>query len=163
MIEQIEALNKIASDFSKFVQPTSQKCEEIKVNELIHSVVMMYEEDHLNLSSKFDTREFLIIWVSDELKRVFVNLIKNAKEAISEEGSILLTAVWNKTYKSLDIKTIDDGVGISKEDSEHIFLPNFSTKTYGTGLGLAITKKLLKNIMLLFRLKAPLQLALHLL
>lgn len=112
---------------------------------MIHSVVMMYEEDHLNLSTKFDTREFLIMGVSDELRRVFVNLIKNAKEAISEEGSILLTTVWNKTSKSLDIKIIDDGVGISKEDSEHIFLPNFSTKTSGTGLGLAITKKIIEE------------------
>jgi signal transduction histidine kinase len=145
MIEQIEALNKIASDFSKFAQPTSQKFKEIKVNELIHSVVIMYEEDHLNLSTKFDTREFLIMGVSDELRRVFVNLIKNAKEAISEEGSILLTTVWNKTSKSVDIKIIDNGVGISKEDSEHIFLPNFSTKTSGTGLGLAITKKIIEE------------------
>ena len=143
MIEQIEALNKIASDFSKFAKPSSQKFEEVKINELISSVVMMYNEDQLNISTEFDNREFIISGVPDELRRVLVNLIKNALEAIPEKGKIEIKTQWNKPQKAVNIYINDNGKGISDKEGANIFLPNFSTKTSGTGLGLAITKKII--------------------
>jgi signal transduction histidine kinase len=145
MIEQIEALNKIASDFSKFAKPSVQKFDNVKVNELISSVVMMYGEDQSNISTEFENREFIIAGVQEELRRVMVNLIKNAQEAISEDGQITIQSIWNKDKKSVDICISDNGKGISKEEAESIFLPNFSTKTSGTGLGLAITKKIIEE------------------
>lgn len=145
MIEQIEALNKIASDFSKFARPTSNQFVEVKVNELIASVVAMYPKDQLQISTHFDSREFIVLGVSDELRRVFVNLIKNAAEAIQSEGKIQINTFWNTGKKAVEIKIIDDGIGISEEEAANIFLPNFSTKTSGTGLGLAITKKIIEE------------------
>ncbi len=145
MIEQIEALNKIASDFSKFAKPTSFQFEDVKVNELIESVVVMYRDHGTKITTQFENREFIISGVSDELRRVLVNLIKNAQEAISENGEIVLQSTWNKEDKTVEILISDNGKGISKEEAPSIFLPNFSTKTSGTGLGLAITKKIIEE------------------
>lgn len=145
MIEQIEALNKIASDFSKFAKPSSKQFEEIKVNELIASVVMMYSDHGTNITTQFDTREFIISGVSEELRRALVNLIKNAQEAIPEEGIISLQTSWNKSGKTVEISIHDNGKGIPENEATNIFLPNFSTKTSGTGLGLAITRKIIEE------------------
>ncbi len=145
MIEQIEALNKIASDFSKFAKPSTQTFKDVKVNELIQSVVLMYNDSASYLTTEFDSREFIISGVSDELRRVMVNLIKNAQEAIDQKGAITIKTEWNTKNKSVEIKISDDGKGISKEEAASIFLPNFSTKTSGTGLGLAITKKIIEE------------------
>lgn len=145
MIEQIEALNKIASDFSKFAKPSSKQFEEIKVNELIASVVMMYSDHGTNITTQFDTREFIISGVSEELRRALVNLIKNAQEAIPEEGIISLQTSWNKSGKKVEISIHDNGKGIPENEATNIFLPNFSTKTSGTGLGLAITRKIIEE------------------
>ena len=145
MIEQIEALNKIASDFSKFAKPSSKQFEEVKINELIESVVLMYSDNGTNITTEFDSREFIISGVPDELRRVFVNLIKNAQEAISSEGLIHLETKWNTKTKCVEVSITDNGKGITEEEATSIFLPNFSTKTSGTGLGLAITKKIIEE------------------
>lgn len=145
MIEQIEALNKIASDFSKFARPSKQSFEEVKINELVQSVAALYQEDDSRISLNFDSREFIIPGVQDELRRVLVNLIKNAQEAIPEDGFIKISTQWNKTNKCVEIRIQDNGEGISEEEAKQIFMPNFSTKTSGTGLGLAITKKIIEE------------------
>ena len=74
-----------------------------------------------------------------------VNIIKNTEEAISDDGWIKIKTRWNKEGKSVDIFVIDNGIGISSKEAQHIFLPNFSTKTSGTGLGIAITKKIIEE------------------
>ena len=145
IIEQIEALNKIASDFSKFARPTTDQFTAIKVNALISSVVLMYEESKSKISTDFDNSEFIISGEPDELRRVLVNIIKNTEEAISDGGWIKIKTRWNKEGKSVDIFVIDNGIGISSKEAQHIFLPNFSTKTSGTGLGIAITKKIIEE------------------
>lgn len=146
MIEQIDALTKIASDFSKFAKPIDQEFTLIDVNALIKSVSKLYvQDDEIDLELKLSATEQFILGAQDELRRVFVNLIKNGREAIQKEGSIFIETNIDSLAHEIEIIISDTGTGIHPEDEAHIFTPNFSTKTSGTGLGLAISKKIIEE------------------
>ncbi len=81
--------------------------------------------------------------VKDELRRVFVNLIKNAIEACDKKQACI-NILLEKNSKSVVVKITDNGSGIDAEDHDRIFVPKFSTKSSGTGLGLAISKKIVE-------------------
>jgi signal transduction histidine kinase len=146
MIDQIESLNKIASDFSKFAQPTEQEFNEIEVNALLESVAELYKsEDKLKMVSELYPEELYVMGVKEELRRVLVNLIKNATEAMPDGGKVTLCSLTDDDKSFVLIEVIDNGEGIPKENREDIFVPNFSTKSSGTGLGLAISKKIIEE------------------
>jgi signal transduction histidine kinase len=144
IIEQIESLNKIASDFSKFARPIRGEFSEVDINELIRSVVELYKpEAPGKITHELYPGSLKVMGSSDELRRTLINLVKNGFEAASEDhASITIRSSKNK--KNVIIEVEDNGSGISEEDKEKIFVPNFSTKSSGTGLGLAITKKIIE-------------------
>lgn len=145
MIEQIDALSKIASDFSKFARPSKQEFRDVKINQLIQSVSELYTEGDIKLITLLSSDELTISGIQEELRRVFVNLIKNAQEAIDEEGQVTIESHVTADKQRILVTITDTGKGIDSETAENIFMPNFSTKTSGTGLGLAITKKIVEE------------------
>jgi signal transduction histidine kinase len=146
MIDQIESLSKIASDFSKFAQPSELEFKEIEVNSLLESVVDLYKpEDKLKITSELYPEKLYVMGVKEELRRVLVNLIKNANEATPDGGKVTVCSLTDDDKSFVLIEVIDNGEGIPQENSEDIFVPNFSTKSSGTGLGLAISKKIIEE------------------
>ena len=75
------------------------------------------------------------------MKQVFMNLLMNAKQAISGQGSISVTTEAAAQRSTIKITISDDGSGIPEEVLEKIFDPFFTTKPVGegTGLGLAVS------------------------
>lgn len=143
IIAQIQSLNNIASDFSKFSKPINKEFENISINKLIRSVSDLYQHDeHTTIVTELTAHNLIVEGVADELRRVIVNLLKNAFEAMPEGGEIKVRCYTHK--QSVFIEVIDDGKGIPEEDKSKIFVPNFSTKSSGTGLGLAICKKIVE-------------------
>lgn len=144
MIGQIESLNRIASDFSKFAKPTEQDFSPVEINGLLTSIAELYSaEESLTITTRLSDEKLWVNGAEDELRRVFVNLVKNAREAITGRGQIILSSGLNKDENSVFIHVADNGSGIPEESKDQIFVPNFSTKSSGTGLGLAITKKII--------------------
>lgn len=146
MIGQIESLSKIASDFSNFAKPTQEEFKPVEINTLLQSAIELYEQDEeLAFEQAFYDQELWMEGAEDELRRVFINLIKNAKEAMPGGGKIIITTSLtnNDTFISIDVQ--DLGHGIPEESRQQIFVPNFSTKSSGTGLGLAISKKIVSE------------------
>lgn len=144
MIEQIESLSQIASDFSKFAKPTEQEFTKVEINELVNSVAELYEQEQLlTIQTDLHEQKLPVSGVKDELRRSLINLLKNAQEAMPDGGTITLQTEVNAPNVEIYVK--DTGAGIPEESREHIFVPNFSTKSSGTGLGLAITKKIIQE------------------
>lgn len=144
IIGQIESLNKIATDFSKFAQPMQEPKEPVDLASLLESVSDLYNHEYsINLDVKVQDKSVMVHAVKDELRRVFVNLIKNAIEACGKEEACINISL-EKNSKSVLIKITDNGSGIDVEDHDKIFVPKFSTKSSGTGLGLAISKKIVE-------------------
>ncbi len=143
LIEQIETLNAIASDFSKFSQPLDRDFEEVDLNAVLGSVRDLYSGDE-QVDIELDTPPFPLIvpGQEDELRRVVVNLVKNAFEAMPEGGSVRLRSYRKKGSAFLEVE--DSGTGIPEDHKDRLFVPSFSTKSSGTGLGLAISKKVVE-------------------
>jgi signal transduction histidine kinase len=82
----------------------------------------------------------------EQMKRVIVNLIDNAAEAMIDSP---VRKLFIRTAQSgpdtIELAVIDTGPGISASDKEKLFLPYFSTKGRGTGLGLAIVSHIVKE------------------
>ena len=79
----------------------------------------------------------------DKLAQVFLNLLKNALQAMPEGGTLrIVTAVSDRNVRTT---VIDTGQGIGTEQMERIFEPFFTTKARGTGLGLALCKKIVEE------------------
>jgi len=82
----------------------------------------------------------------DQFKRVVVNLVDNAAEAMQESPLRRLFITTRLTEAdSVELVIADTGCGVSREDKEKLFLPYFSTKGRGTGLGLAIVNRILAD------------------
>jgi PAS domain S-box-containing protein len=79
---------------------------------------------------------------TDKIRRVFVNLIKNAVDAMQKGGTLRITS--KKTGSNLEIILADTGTGMTKEAMEKIWSPLFTTKATGIGLGLPIAKRLVE-------------------
>jgi two-component system nitrogen regulation sensor histidine kinase NtrY len=148
MIEQIDALTKIANEFSNFAKMPKQQIEKIELIALIDSVLEVYKQDSkLNFKFVHKDENVQILADKDQLIRVFNNLLSNAVQSIPDnrkgEIHIVLSDNNDLTYS---IAIIDNGCGISEDKIKNIFIPYFTTKTNGTGLGLAMVKQIVESI-----------------
>lgn len=146
LIEQIDQLARIASDFSQFANIQNANAERFDLINSIDSVVNLYKMD-TNIQFIW-TKPFnsCFVWADKtQINRVISNLIKNATESYFENGikEVAIHCVVNTT--NVVVSIIDKGQGIGDELKEKIFEPNFTTKTSGTGLGLAICKSIIEN------------------
>lgn len=146
MTEQIETLSRIATEFSTFAKLPEAQFTTVDLNSVIEGVAALFhhKQKHavkLNLAQPSP----MVYADKDQLNRLFNNLIGNAVEAIEEgkEGIIEITTSFVNQQIRIDIT--DNGSGISEDKLEHIFQPNFTTKTSGTGLGLAMVKRIVDN------------------
>ncbi len=146
LIEQIETLRNIAEEFSAFAKmPVSQK-EKIDLAQKIENIVKLYENiDNVEVKAIIKRRPVYIWADNKQISRVFINLIKNAIQAIPE-------GVDGKVFVELDIKddkalvkVIDNGTGIPEDVQSKLFTPSFTTKSSGMGLGLAMVKNIIVN------------------
>lgn len=143
IIEQIESLNKIASDFSKFSKPIREPFTPVDLKKLLRSVADLYNnEENVTVTTQFQHTNLTVYCVGDEIRRVIINLLKNGIEASESEHSKIELKAF-KNGQKIQITITDYGKGIAEEDKTRIFVPNFSTKSSGTGLGLAISKKII--------------------
>lgn len=144
LIEQIQSLNNIASDFSKFSQPLEENFKRLNLVDTVSSVTELYKHDEkVRVQCQSPNKSVYVNGIKDELKRVIINLVKNAYEAMPDENGTINLRIYQKQQHAF-VEIEDDGKGIPEEDRDNIFVPNFSTKSSGTGLGLAICKKIIE-------------------
>jgi nitrogen fixation/metabolism regulation signal transduction histidine kinase len=145
MLNEIDKLNKIATEFSNFAKLPNRKYESVDVNSVIHDVISLYEK-FPGIIFEISLKENLPQIVADkqELNRVFQNIIKNSLQAIDKEGTIKVETSEEREFINVIIQ--DSGEGMDNETMQKLFEPNFSTKSSGMGLGLSITKKSLDSM-----------------
>jgi len=147
LIEQIDTLSGIATEFSNFAQIPKAKNEVFDLIEVLRNVCELFEPNQ-NLHFSFEMnnlKEVRIFADKEQLSRAFLNLIKNGIQSISadQKGEIQITVQKNESAALISIS--DNGCGISEEAVEHLFEPNFTTKTSGMGLGLSIVQSIIQS------------------
>ncbi len=147
LIEQIDQLAKIASDFSQFANIGIVKLEKFAVTQSIQSLKDLYAGDSLVTINVVDlsTNSFI---ESDkvQINRLFMNLIQNGVEAGKEwKGKVMIDIQLKNLNEFIVIDISDQSGGISDAMKANMFRPNFTTKSAGTGLGLAICKGIVEQ------------------
>ncbi len=147
IIEQIDTLSSIATEFSNFAKMPKANLEKINVQQiLLNSIALFHNSEniHIDFENELAGKAFVLA-DKEQLLRVFNNLIKNAIQAIPEErkGKIEINLKNENQFYIVSIK--DNGIGINDEVLDKIFVPNFTTKTGGMGLGLAMVKSIIES------------------
>jgi two-component system nitrogen regulation sensor histidine kinase NtrY len=147
LVEQIEHLNQIASEFSQFANIGNPKIEKFDLNELLKSVIQLYTTgDEAKIEWEVRNDKIMIEADKTQINRLFTNLIQNALQAVPENK---LAAIKISSGFSNDVNAVitvkDNGTGIPEQVQSKIFTPNFTTKTSGTGLGLAMCKGIIEQ------------------
>jgi len=141
LIEQADALARIAGDFSTLARMPRRLVERLDLNHVARQAVsLMQEEPDAELDFRPSTEPLSILSDAEELRRVFINLIKNALQATPGQTKRVQIQVWREGQRAYASVT-DYGTGVSEDLIDRIFEPNFSTKSSGSGLGLSITRQ----------------------
>ncbi|MGH2568022.1 MAG: sensor histidine kinase, partial [Bacteroidota bacterium] len=145
VIEQIDALSRIATEFSNFARMPERKYERVDLHQLLTETVSLFQEIRgVEFRLNFCDTSPTLVADRDELQRVFINLIRNGVQAMDSGGTISIQTSLED--HRCTIRIADTGPGIPRSIQEKVFEPNFSTKTDGTGLGLAIAKRVIEGL-----------------
>jgi two-component system nitrogen regulation sensor histidine kinase NtrY len=119
------------------------------MNDVIKNTLQIYIDNHPQVEFKVSYDQTLPEFKFDagQIKRVLVNLIENAIDAVQKEAQpqVKISTEYNAKFKVLKISIADNGVGIHPRDRGRIFEPYYSTKEKGTGLGLPIVKSIVED------------------
>jgi two-component system, NtrC family, nitrogen regulation sensor histidine kinase NtrY len=141
LVEQIDHLTKIASDFSQFANIGITNTETFDLHEIIASLKDLYQSNP-EVDFKWNPVAGKVLLNADrtQMNRLFTNLFANAVEACDGKTDCRISVNEFRENGAIHISITDNGEGIPEEMQSKIFIPNFTTKTSGTGLGLAMCK-----------------------
>jgi len=147
LIEQINNLSSIASEFSKFAQMPSAKAEEVNLVEKIENCCTLFASSTLARITLENQAGKVILVKADgeQLLGVFNNLIKNAIQAINPDQEGLINIRVQQLPRIARVSVSDNGRGVPENIRHNLFEPSFTTKTGGKGLGLAIARRIVEN------------------
>ena len=147
LIEQIDNLAAIASEFSNFAKMPRADNQKIELNYLVSSVFDLFREtENSDLSLELPDKLLCIYADRNHLMRVLNNLIKNATQAIPDDRRGKITVMLYTQDEIAIIEVKDNGTGIPQDKWDKVFVPNITTKNSGTGLGLAISKNIIESV-----------------
>lgn len=145
-IEQIDSLAKIATEFSDFAKINfDDKTPIFDVRELVDEILPIFDGfPNLKIEAVMADQPSTIQIDREHMKRVIVNLLKNATQAFEKNEHPLIKVTVKRDDEFVVLSVEDTGKGIDDDAKRKIFTPNFTTKSSGSGLGLAISKNLIE-------------------
>lgn len=146
---EVESLRRLVDEFSQLARFPQAHPRRSDLNQVVSEALQVFDGrlDEVSVTTRLDP-ELPAAWIDpDQFKRVVVNLVDNAAEAL--EGcwvrEIVVETAPGTMPDTVELVVTDTGPGISPEDKEKLFLPYFSTKSRGTGLGLAIVSRIVSD------------------
>ena len=153
IIKQINQIENLVNEFSDFARMPKPIFNKNKIVEIVKNNISLLSEVDQSISIKFNynKEDLLIKCDSEQISRVFFNLIKNSIESIQEKSKkngdfakiIDIEIIDKNDYITLNIT--DNGTGFSKDIIKNITKPYFTTKPKGSGLGLSIVNKIIND------------------
>ncbi len=141
--QEVERLIQIVQRMLDFYRPSKGGVVETDVNQVLRNSLAIankrLQHGHVRVHTRLARELPLIMAVSDQLAQVFLNIIINASEAMSEGGDLRIGTLLAADRESILVAFRDSGPGLKPEEMANIFEPFYTTKRDGTGLGLAIS------------------------
>ena len=147
IIEHIDTLSDIASEFSDFAKMPQKKEERIDLSEAIKKSLDLFSDmENIQFSFKSNPEPpYHVLADKTQLIRVFNNLIQNAVQAIGQDKKGVIQITLDREQNNYIIRVADNGPGIPEEMMDKIFSPSFTTKSSGMGLGLALVRSIIQE------------------
>jgi len=146
ILEEVEQLRQLVEEFSAFARLPRPEPARVDLHLLIDGVLELYAaEPGLEIRKEYDAEVSEFQLDSDQISRVFKNIIGNAVEALRDQEPGRPRRIDLRTWLEPDmvvVEVADSGPGLSTEARERIFQPYFTTKRQGTGLGMAISQRI---------------------
>ncbi len=144
---EVTTLASLVNEFSQFVRFPTARLAPTDANQVVREALEVFAGrlEGINVETHLESKLPAIRADGSLLRSVVVNLIDNAAEAL-EDAQVKEIRVSTRTLADDDLVEVcieDTGHGISPQDKDKLFLPNFSTKDRGTGLGLAIAARII--------------------
>lgn len=147
LLEQIEHLSQIASDFAQFAKIGNTRKQIFNVNETLEKSITLYSTNNeVRIDANLCPKEILIEADKTQINRLFTNLLQNAVQSVPDYRKVNLEIKSEFHDQKILISIKDNGNGIRADMINKIFAPNFTTKTSGTGLGLAMCKGIVETL-----------------
>ena len=144
--EEIERTLVLIQDFLATSHVKIEK-EEMDMNllleEVIHNFKPILKQNHITLDVSLEEEEYYMMGDYYRLNQVLINVLKNAVEAIEQDGILEISTKVHQNQITIYIK--DNGVGIPEENLEKMKEPFFTTKEHGTGLGVGLSIEIVKK------------------
>jgi len=147
LIEQIDALARMANEFARFAKLPEPLFEKIELQSFVRLAIKLFDEGFQHIHFEAATNP---IWISadkDMLNQVFHNLLLNAQQATEQqnEPQIVVALSLHENNQEVLIRITDNGVGIPAAQQERIFTPYFTTKSSGSGIGLSVVRQIIEK------------------
>jgi PAS domain S-box-containing protein len=146
IISEVHSVKCLVNEFAEFARFPAAKPERSGLNEVVESALAVFAGRLENINLRVDLAPSLppVMIDREQFKRVVVNLVDNAAEAMQDSlVRNLYVTTQVAAADTIELVIADTGAGVSPEDREKLFVPYFSTKGRGTGLGLAIVNNIL--------------------
>ncbi|MED2970887.1 PAS domain S-box protein [Fictibacillus sp. B-59209] len=147
MLSEIDRINSIVSEFMVLAKPQVMNLVPTNITELMRHVISLIETQAIlmNVQIYFKAEDDLpvISSVDNQLKQVFINLLKNAIEAMPDGGNVFISI--ERKENDLVVSFADEGCGIPSDKLSSLGEPFYTTKEKGTGLGLMVCYKIIED------------------
>jgi signal transduction histidine kinase len=147
MLNEIDRINLIVSDLLILGKPTGATKTNVNIKEILDYVVSVIEPQAsrqlIEIRTEIEDALPYIYCDENQLKQVFLNLIKNSVESMMDGGNIYIKAQFKDNQFVISVQ--DEGEGIPQEQIEKLGEPFYTTKPNGTGLGLMVTRKIIEE------------------
>ncbi len=146
LIEQIDNLTHIASEFSSYAKMPQAMNEVFVINDVVASVHDLFRKrEDMDIQLQVPINDLFVFADKSQVIRVLNNVVKNAIQSIpkTRRGLIHIKLTYSDDWITISIH--DNGVGIDEHMRDKVFYPNFTTKSSGMGLGLAICSDIIQS------------------
>ncbi len=146
--DEIRRLNGIIEEFVTFFRIRRLDLKNRSLEEVLGKIIGLMKEEATGkgvaIKTLWRSNNIMVSMDEDKLKQAFYNILKNAMESISDSGTITLS-VHPAEANRVAVRISDTGSGLTPEQVEHIFNPEYTTKEKGLGLGLTLSHEIIRG------------------
>jgi two-component system nitrogen regulation sensor histidine kinase NtrY len=144
IVGEVESLKALVDEFSQFARMPPPRRVPTDLHDLLRSTLALYDGlfREVRIETLFAVSLPPVRLDPDQVRRVVINLIDNAIEALNQRGQIVLETQYAAGAPTVRLVVADNGPGIPPEERDKLFMPYYSTKKRGSGLGLAIVRRI---------------------
>jgi signal transduction histidine kinase len=146
--DEIRRLNGIIEEFLTFSKSRKLELRDCPLQEVLQKIVNLISAEAIakgiTIQTDWKEKPIVIPMDMDKLQQAFFNFVKNAMESISGEGTVTLS-IRKPEKGRVSIRIVDTGCGMTSEEVDRIFNPEYTTKEKGLGLGLPLAHEIIRG------------------